>query len=73
MLLLWSADFYKLSLSKNYFRSTIRVAKGLDSDQDRCSGGPDLGPNCLLRLSADKKVIQANKKLILFILIIIIL
>ena len=28
---------------------------GLDTDQDRRSVGPDLGPNCLQRLSADDK------------------
>ena len=51
MLLLSSADlFSKLTYSKNSFRNTIRVSKGLDSDQDRLCIGPDLGPNCLQRL-----------------------
>ena len=27
----------------------------LNPDQDRCSVGPDLGPNCLQRSSADDK------------------
>ena len=31
------------------------MSNGLDSDQDRQSVGPDLGPNCLQRLSADNK------------------
>ena len=31
------------------------AASGLDADQDRHSVGPDLGPNCLQRLSADDK------------------
>ena len=40
-------------------RSTIRVSNGLDPDQDRRSVGPDLGPNCLQRLSAyDKRCSQ---------------
>ena len=34
---------------------TIRVSNILDPDQDRHSVGPDLGPNCLQRFSADKK------------------
>ena len=29
---------------------------GLDPDQDRHFVGPDLGPNCLERLSADDKI-----------------
>ena len=33
----------------------MEVSNGLDSDQDRHSVGPDLGPNCLQRLSADDK------------------
>ena len=35
--------------------NTIRVSNGLDPDQDQHSVGPDLGPNCLQRLSADDK------------------
>ena len=47
--------FSKLSFSKIYFRSTIRVSNSSDSDQDRRFVGPDLGPNCLQRLFADDK------------------
>ena len=47
--------FSKLTFSKNSFRNTIIVSHGLDPDQDRCSVGPDLDPNCLQRLSADEK------------------
>ena len=39
--------------SKNSLRNTIRVSNSLDPDQARHSVGPDLGPNCLKRLSAD--------------------
>ena len=54
MLLLSSADFFQNELfSKNSFKNTIRVSKSLDPDQARYSVGPDLGPNCLQRLSAD--------------------
>ena len=41
-----------LTFFKNSFRNTIRVSNSLDQDQDRSSVGPDLGPNCLQRLSA---------------------
>ena len=43
----------KLVFSKNLLRKTIRVSYTLDLDQDRQNVGPDLGLNCLLRLSAD--------------------
>ena len=33
----------------------IRVSNGLDPDQDRRYVGPDLGPSCLQRLSADDR------------------
>ena len=51
MLLLSTADFF----SKNSFRNTIRVSNSLDQDQDQHFVGPDLGPICLQRLSADNK------------------
>ena len=35
--------------------NTIRVSNSLDPDQDLHFVGPDLGPNCLQRLSADDK------------------
>ena len=45
--------FLKSTFLKNSFRNTIRVSNNLDPDQDRHSVGPDLGPNCLQRLSED--------------------
>ena len=50
MVLLSSADVFKKSS-----RNTISVSNGLDPDQDQRSVGPDLGPNCSQRLSADDK------------------
>ena len=50
MILLLSADFFQ-----NSFRNIIRVSNCLDLDQDRQFVGPDLGPNCLQRLSAEDK------------------
>ena len=38
--------------SKKSFRNTIRVSNSLDPDQDQQNVRPDLGPNCLQRLSA---------------------
>ena len=32
----------------------MRVSNSLDSDQARLSVGPDLGPNCLQKLSAGR-------------------
>ena len=37
----------------NNFRNTIRVSNSLDREKARHFVGPDLGPNCLQRLSAD--------------------
>ena len=38
---------------ENYFGNIPSVSYSLDPDQARHSVGPDLGPNCLQRLSAD--------------------
>ena len=42
-----------LIFSKNYFRNYIRVSNRLVPDQAPYFVGPDLSPNCLLKLSAD--------------------
>ena len=42
---LWMLDFFY----------TIQVSNSLDQDQAQHFGWPDLGPNCLQRLSADNK------------------
>ena len=48
MLILSSADFFKINFLENKsFRNILRMSNGLDQDQDRRSVGPDLGPNCL--------------------------
>ena len=53
MLLLSSIDFFT---QKNVFLiNAITVSNGFDPDKDQHSVGPDLGPNCLHRLSADDK------------------
>ena len=45
----------------NFF-NTIRVSNSLDPDQARRFVGPDLGPNCLQRLSADMASKELNTK-----------
>ena len=42
--------------SKYSFRNNIKVSNSLDPDQDGCSAGPNLDPNCLKRLAADDKM-----------------
>ena len=45
--------FSKITFRKFAFRNTIRMSNNLDPDQARRIVGPDLGPNCLQRFSAD--------------------
>ena len=51
---------------KKHFRNTISVSNSLGPDQDRRSVSPDLGPNCLQRLSADNPSRQKKTFLKLF-------
>ena len=53
--ILSSADFCSkiIQFEKKCFRNIIRVSNSLNPDQARQFVGPDLGPNCLQRLSAD--------------------
>ena len=56
MFLLSSAAFFsELLFSKSSLRNTIMVSNGLDPDQDGHFISPDMGSNCLQRLSADDK------------------
>ena len=49
-----SAKFVQNQLfRKNSFRKTFRVSNSFDPDQAQHFVGPNLGPNCLRRLSAD--------------------
>ena len=56
------ALFSKLTFTINSFRNTIRVSNSLNPDQDQQNVGPDLGSNCLQRLSADKTVAARNER-----------
>ena len=48
----YCAIFYSLDV---VFFNTIQASNSLDPDQAQHFDGPDLGPNCLQRLSADNK------------------
>ena len=51
---LWNYHFFKnIFFWKISFRNMIRVSNRLDPDEARHFVGPDLGQNCLQRLSAD--------------------
>ena len=51
---LLSADFFsKSTFSKNYFKNNIRVSNSLDPDQAQHFVRPNLGPNCLQKLSSE--------------------
>ena len=50
---------------KKSFRNTIRMSNSLDHDQARQIVGPDLGPNCLPRISADDTGRQRSKHFII--------
>ena len=66
MLSLSSADFFQNQLfPKTSFRITIRESNSSDPDQDQHCVGPDLGPNCLQRLSAGKKKLPLKLKSLL--------
>ena len=47
---------FKIVFQKKSFRNSIRlrVSNSLDQDQARHFVGPDLGPNCLQKLSAEE-------------------
>ena len=45
--------FSKSTFLKNSFGNTIKVSTSVDPDQTVHFDEPDLGPNCLQRLSAD--------------------
>ena len=53
--------FFKIILNK-FFEWALRNSNGLHLDQDRLSVGPDLGSNCLQRLSADNKVASCKER-----------
>ena len=62
MLLLLSADFFQniKKKKKRFFQEyhqSVNLSNCLDPDQDLHFVDPDLGSNCLKRLSADDKIL----------------
>ena len=56
--------FFKIIFFSKYsFKITIRVSYCLDLDLYQHYVSPDLGPNCLGRLSGDNKSLLARKEL----------
>ena len=47
--------FIKINFFKKSLRNIIRVSNSLDLDLDPNSVSPDMGPNCLQRLSIEDK------------------
>ena len=58
--------FFKINFSKKFFQKHHQSVKQLDSSQTRHFVGPDRGPNCLKRLSADdtRRCVKCTNKLI---------
>ena len=55
--------FFKINFFQKKISNTTRVSTDLDPDQDQHSVGPDLGPNCLQKLSANDKVTASKERL----------
>ena len=58
-----SADFFQNQLLREILSQIPSVSNCLDPDQARHFVGPDLGPNCLQRLSADDTSRQRVKEI----------
>ena len=54
--------FFKINSFIKFFHDHYQNVKQLDPDQVQHSVGPDLGPNCLQRLSADDKVSTSKER-----------
>ena len=63
-----SDDFFsKPTFLKKIIRNTIRLSNSLDPDQARNFVRPDLGSNCLKRLSSDDTSRQSLPKSVIYI------
>ena len=63
MLLLSSAELFQNQLFQKILSGTLSdLSNSLDPDQDRHFVGPDLGPYCLQRLSADDRSRHLQRK-----------
>ena len=61
MILLSSADFFKINFEK-HFQNTIRVSNGLDPYQYRHFVGSDLSPNCFAKVIGRRQRLPLAKK-----------
>ena len=48
-------SFFRIKFLKKSYRNSINMSNCLDADQNECSVSPNLGPNCLQKLSVDNK------------------
>ena len=54
--------FFKINFFINFFQEHYQSVNGLYPDEDQHSFSPDLGPNCLQRLSAEDKVTTSKER-----------
>ena len=54
--------FFNITFSKIVLRNNYRASNSLDLDKALNSDGPDLGLNCLQRLSVDGKICPQQAK-----------
>ena len=57
--------FFLKTFSKKNLLGIPSVSNSFDPDQAQCFVGPDLGPNCFQRLSADDKVVTSGERVAL--------
>ena len=57
-----SADIFQNQHFQKVLSGILSVSNSLEPDQARRSVGPDLGPNCLQRLSADDTYRQSQQE-----------
>ena len=61
-----SADvFFKINFFVKFFQRIPSMLNSLDPDQARHFVGPDLGPNCLQRITADNTCGQRVKHVVI--------
>ena len=48
-----SADFFKIHVFEKFFLEYLQYVKRLDPDQAQHNIGPELGPDCFKKLSAE--------------------
>ena len=57
--------FFQNPFFSKFYRTTMRMSNSLDTDQARHYVGPNLGPNCLQKLSANdtrRHIVKGNQE-----------